>query len=188
MNYSRILILSATLLTLSVSLAQAAIRTPDTVTVSDLIKETRAEKNLKEMRLSAARVAEVAELLERTTTLSSSPESHQSKMEDVRAGINRMGEEMRDLEADRDALATWEQHAVDDLLPLLRTTALEADNAIRYANQEATRLWRPDNLGFAERIRRDSELMERILGDYLDYNKLREREFRAEQRISEDSK
>jgi len=187
MTKTGIFITSTVLITLSLPLAQAAIRVPGSITVADLAKETLARKTLKQIQVSAAAVAAEAGQLRMLANSESSPDSHLAKLTALKGEINRMGQEINGLDAERELLAPWEQRAVDDVFPLLQADAANTESAIAYFNANRGRLWTEAYRDYAGHVWQDSEQIARILKDYRRYDKLRDQEVRVEQRIWADS-
>jgi hypothetical protein len=126
MTKKSISIASAMLITLSLPLAQADVRLPSSITVADLAKET-----LKQVQASAAAAADGAHQLRMSADSKSSPDSHLARLTVLKGEINRMGQEIGSLEAERDLMTPWDQQAVDKVLLLVQATAANTDCAIR---------------------------------------------------------
>ena len=123
MTKKNISITTAMLITLSLPLAQAGVEMPGTVTVADLARETLAKRTLERAQASAAAVADEADQLRRIANPVFSPDSHRDKLTALKGKVNRMGQEISSLRAERESLAPWEQQAIDEILPLLQATA-----------------------------------------------------------------
>jgi hypothetical protein len=178
---------SAMLITLSLSVAQAVVRVPTSISVADLAKETLAKKTLQQVQASASAVATQADQLGMISDSKASSDSHLAKLTVLKAEVNRMGQEMSNLEAERESLVPWEQQAVDKVLRLLQATAANTDNAIAYFNENRHSLWTEAYRDYAHSVRQDSAQISKTLKDYLKYDKLREQEVRAEERIWADA-
>jgi len=179
-------ITTAMLITLSLPLAQAGVEMPGTVTVADLARETLAKRTLERAQASAAAVADEADQLRRIANPVFSPDSHRDKLTALKGKVNRMGQEISSLRAERESLAPWEQQAIDEILPLLQATAENTESAIEYFNEHGDRLWMETYRDYADRIRQGSEQIAKILRNYLKYDKLRDQEVYVEERIRAD--
>ena len=89
------------------------------------LKETLAKKTLQRAQASAAAAAGEADQLRRVSNSMCSPDWHVDKLTALKGEVNRMGREISNLRAQRDSLSPWEQHALDEVLPLLQATAIE---------------------------------------------------------------
>jgi hypothetical protein len=167
-------------------LAQAAVKMPGCITVADLAKETLAKKTLKQIQASAAAVANEPDQLRMIANPKSNPDSHLAKLTALKGEVNRMGQEISSLEAERESLAPWEQLAVDEALPLLQATAANTESAIEFFNENRDRLWTEAYRDYAVRVSQDSEQIAKTLKNYLKYDKLRYQEVQVEQRILAD--
>lgn len=183
MTRKSISITSVMLITLSLSLAQAAVKMPGTITIADLAKDTLAKKTLKQVQLSAAVMANDADQLRIIANSKSGPDSHLAKLTALKGEVNRMGQEISSLEVERESLAPWEQQAVDQVLPLLQATAANTESAIKCLNENRNRLWTEAYRDYAHRVSQDSAQIAKTLKDYLKYDKLRAQEVRVEERI-----
>ena len=183
MTKKSISITSAMLITLSLPLAHAGVGMPGTITVADLAKETLAKKTLKRAQASAAAVADEADELRRIANSMFSPDWHLDKLTALKGEVNRMGQEISSLRAERESLAPWEQQAVDEVLPLLQATAANTESAIEYFNENRDRLWMETYRDYADRVWRGSDQIAKILKNYLKSDRLLDQEVYVEERI-----
>ena len=116
-----------------------------------------------------------------------SPDSHRDKLTALKGKVNRMGQEINRLRAERESLAPWEQQAVDEVLRLLQATSENTESAIEYFNEHKDRLWMETYRDYADHIWQDSDQIERILKRYLKYDRLLDQEVHVEERIRADS-
>jgi hypothetical protein len=173
---------SAILITLSLPLAHAGVGMPGTITVADLAKETLAKKTLKRAQASAAVVAGEADELRRVSNSMCSPEWHVDKLTALKGEVNRMGQEISSLRAERDSISPWEQQAVDEVLPLLQATAANTESAIEYFNENSDHLWMETYRDHADRVWRGSDQIAKILKIYLKSDRLPDQEGYVEER------
>jgi hypothetical protein len=176
-------ITAAMLITFSLSAASAAVILPGSITVTELAKETLARKALREVEASAAVIANAADQSRMMADPKASPESHFTELAALKSEVNRMGQEIRSLQAEGESLAPQEQRAVDKVLPLFRTVAANTENAIDYFNESRDHLWTEDYRSYADCVSRGSEQIAQILKNYVKYDKLREQEIQAEEHI-----
>jgi hypothetical protein len=176
MTNKSISITSAMLITLSLPLAHAGVGMPGTITVADLAKETLAKKTLKRAQASAAVVAGEADELRRVSNSMLSPDWHVDKLTALKGEVNGMGQEITNLRAQRESLTQWEQHALDEVLPLLQATAANTESAIEYFNENRDHLWAETYRDYADRVWKDSDQMAKILKNYLKSDRLSEQQ------------
>jgi hypothetical protein len=160
---------------------------PGTIAVADLAKETLAKKTLKRAQVSAATVADEADELRRVSNPMLSPYWHLDKLTALKDEVNRMGQDVRRLRAERESLAPWEQQAVDEVLPLLQATATDTASAIEYFNANRNLLWMETYRDYADRVWQGSDRIAKILNNYLNSDRLLDREIYGEERIRADS-
>jgi hypothetical protein len=183
MTNKSISITSAMLITLSLPLAHAGVGMPGTITVADLAKETLAKKTLKRAQASAAVVAGEADELRRVSNSMCSPDWHVDKLTALKGEVNRMGEEVSSLRAERDSISPWEQQAVDDVLPLLQATAANTESAIEYFNENSDHLWMESYRDYADRVWEGSDQIAKILKNYLKSDRLTEQQVYVGERV-----
>ncbi len=180
-------ITAAMLITLSLPLAQAAIRMPTAITVDDLAKETLTKKALKQVQASATLLANEADQLRMITNAKCSPDLQLAQLTALKNEVNRMGREIGSITVERESLAPWEQRAVNQVEPLLQATAANTESAIKYFSENRDRLWTEAYRDYADRVWQDSEQIAKILKNFLKYDKLRDQEVQLEKRIWADS-
>jgi hypothetical protein len=183
MTMKNISITTAMLITLSLPLAQAGVGMPGTITVAELARETAARKTLTRAQASACAVADEADQLRRIADRMFSPDSHRDKLTALKGKVNRMGQEISSLGVERESLAPWEQQAIDEILPLLQATAENTESAIEYFDAHGDRLWLETYRDYADHIWQGSDQIAKILKNYLKYDRLRDQEVYAEERI-----
>jgi hypothetical protein len=183
MTMRNIFITIAMSITLSLPVAQAGVGMPGTITVAELARETAARKTLTRAQASACAAADEADQLRRIADPMFSPDSHRDKLTALKGKVNRMGQEISTLRAERESLAPWEQQAIDEILPLLQATAENTESAIEYFNAHGDRLWMGTYRDYADHIWQGSDQIAKILKNYLKYDTLRDQEVYAEERL-----
>ncbi len=176
MTLKSISVTSALLIALSLPLAHAGVRMPGTITVAELAKETLAKKTFEQAQSSAVVVAGEADELERGSNSMFSPDWHADKLTALKVEVNGMSREISTLRAQRESLSPWEQHALDEVLPLLQATAANTESAIVYFNGNRNRLWTGTYRDYADRVWEDSDQMAKILRNYLKSDRLLDQE------------
>ena len=164
------------LITLSLPLAHAGVGMPGTITVADLAKETLAKKTLKRAQSSAVVVAGEADELRGSATRCLVRTGMLDKLTALKGEVNGMSREISNLRAQRESLSPWEQHALDEVLPLLQATAANTESAIEYFNENRDRLWTGTYRDYADRVWQDSDQMAKILRNYLKSDRLLDQE------------
>jgi len=183
MTMRNIFITIAMSITLSLPVAQAGVGMPGTITVAELARETAARKTLTRAQASACAAADEADQLRRGANSMFSQDSHRDKLTALKGKVNRMGQEISSLRAERESLAPWEQQAIDEILPLLQATAENTESAIEYFNAHGDRLWMGTYRDYADHIWQGSDQIAKILKNYLKYDTLRDQEVYAEERL-----
>ncbi|MEO8126663.1 MAG: hypothetical protein ABI822_06185 [Bryobacteraceae bacterium] len=158
----------ASILACSLSTAQIAICKP-----SGTPAEREAKGTLKDINQQALIVADEAEQLSRLAeNTQNSADTHISRLETIRAEVNRMAREINRLQDERKVLALWEQQAIEKALPVLNETATKAGKAIAYFDANREMLWAAEYRNNIDDIRKDSEQVAKTVKDYLKYQKV----------------
>jgi len=179
MTVKSISITLASLIVFSLSTAQAARSKRGTGTTT-----SEARATLKDIDRQAFSVADEADHLSLfSANMAYSPEAHIEGLETVKDDVNRMVREINQLEAEHDVLAPWEQHAVDETLPLLNETAMKTQKAIEYFDANRNLLWTGEYREDTNEIRKDSEQIAKTLKDYLKYEKVSNEEQQLKQNM-----
>jgi septal ring factor EnvC (AmiA/AmiB activator) len=108
-------------------------------------------------------------------------------LDELKAEVNRMGQDISRIESQRDSLPAWEQQACDRVLPLVKDAASTTSSAIAYFNQNPSRLFAQQNLSLLQRLNQDTTRISRTLKDYLAYQKAQQQEQSVSARIDSDS-
>ena len=188
MTMRNIFITIAMSITLSLPVAQAGVGMPGTITVADLARETAAKKNLTRAQASAGAVADEADQLRRIANPMFSPDSHRDKLTALKGKVNRMGQEISSLRAERDSISPWEQQAVDEVLPLLQATATNTASAIAYFNENTDRLWMETYRDYVDRVWQGSDQIAKVLKIHLKSDRLLDQEVYVAERRRADSR
>jgi len=102
-------------------------------------------------------------------------ESHAQQITLIKEHVNKAGELLAQMHANREAAAPWQQQAIDEITPLLRQLADNTTAAIEHLNSNPTRLSQP---GYKEYLAANSAAAERLatlVGDYVEYGQAHEK-------------
>lgn len=174
------LTISAALTLWSLAPAQGAPR------VKNESPSRQAEKILASVDASAQEIAETADKLNGEAIHQRDAEAHLDGLQTLRTDINKIGDELRTLEAERSSLAPWEAKALDEVLPLLHDAAVNADQAIQTYNSERAHLFASSYMEDTEKISQDTNKAATLLRDSLKLAKTREKESKLEESLGED--
>ena len=175
----------AAMMTLSLSAAVVSAKQIHQVVQIDAARAQEARATLKEMKLLASDASADAQRLRSMIQNGEfSPYSHRTQLTNLQERINQMGRDVVRLEAQRDSLPSWEQHAIDQVLPLVQDAAANARKAIAYFNDNQTRLALPANEQLAAGLVQDTEQLSAMIGKFLKYEDLRDRESHLENQIA----
>ncbi|MCW5977590.1 MAG: hypothetical protein KIT09_05915 [Bryobacteraceae bacterium] len=148
-----------------------------------------ARRTLQEIETLARSSSYDADVLTRMIeNPSSSSDSQMSQLMNRKTEINKMGNDLAMLENERDTPTPWEREAVDKVHPLLKEAAEDTSNAIRHFDENRNFLWARQYRNNAKGVAHDSQRIASTLGDYLKYEKLRDREARIESEMPEIAK
>ena len=146
----------------------------------------QAQKILASVDASSLEIAETAEHLNDEAIRQRDAEAHLEGLQILRTDINKIGDELRALEAERSSLAPWEAKALDEVSPLLHDAAVNADQAIQTYSSERGHLFASSYMEDTEKISRDANKAATLLRNSLKLARTREKESKLEQSLGED--
>jgi CBS-domain-containing membrane protein len=148
---------SAVVLSISLAAAQAS-SPPD-----------HARQTLQDIRESAYNVENESDKLRMfATNTMIGNEARADLLNEMQLRINRIGKEIiATLEAERSALAPWEQQALDQTIPLLQDAAANTQQVINYFNDRKDPVWIGQYRDDTTRIMHDTEKVVAELSDSL---------------------
>jgi len=145
----------------------------------------QAGEILASVRASSGEIADAAYQLHDAAFHQRDPEAHLEGLQLLKTEINKTGNELRTLEAERSSLAPWEGEALDEVLPLFHDAAMSAEQAIQTYNSDRIHLFSTSYMEDTQRIITDASKAGALLQDYLKLSKTREREMKIEERLGE---
>jgi hypothetical protein len=116
-----------------------------------------------------------ADTLERYSRSNASWESHSDELNRIKDDVNKMGALLRQLEQDRGAAATWQQVAIDRVLPVAKELAVNTTGAIDHVNKFPRRLNTPNYQEYLEGIADSAANLASTIQDFVDYGKTKQR-------------
>jgi len=115
-------------------------------------------------------------------------ESHIEGLDILREDINKIGSELRSVEAKRDSLSEWEAKALDQIVPLMNDAASNTEKAIdTFDTTPGGFFWSGSYVDDTAKVFKDADKVSTILHDYLKLEKAHEKELRLERRLGEQS-
>jgi hypothetical protein len=129
------------LMTVSVSVAHAAPDAVDQVSAKDA---KTVESTLKRMEGQAAAISNNALVMNRAIARTDDYEFQDYHLAHLKDQVNRVGQELAAIEAERASLPEWQRDAVDQITPLMHEVAAEANAAIETYNVDQERLFASD--------------------------------------------
>ncbi len=149
---------------------QAATTNHGNVTVAQEARETLSE--IQGTAIAAAGQAQQLESL--TLNPDADAEGQLSPLLNLKDELNRIGQKVSTLDAERDSLAPWEKTALDKVRPLLAEAARNTESAIQFFNDNKPHLWNHEYRDQVAKIEDDSQEAAKDLRAYLKYDKVRE--------------
>jgi hypothetical protein len=126
------------LMTASVSVAHAAPDAGDQVSAKDA---KTVETTLKQMDGQAAAISNNALIMNRAIARTDDYEFQSYHLAHLAHQVNRVGQELAVIEAERESLPQWQRDAVDQITPVMHEVATEANAAIETYNANQDRLF-----------------------------------------------
>lgn len=146
---------------------------------------TGAEATLEQIDVWSAAVSDAAFKLNDMAIRQLDPGGQMEYLDILRVDINKIGSDLKALEAERDSLAPWETKALDQILPLMQDAASNTEKATEIYNSDRQHLWTTAYVGDTERVSQDTEKVATLLHDYLKLEKMQEKELPIAQNLGE---
>ena len=147
---------------------------------------TEAQVILAHIDGQSATIADTAFMLGEMAKAARDTELHFQGLAVIREDVNRIGSELRSLEAERDSLSGWEREALDQIVPLMHTVARSAQNAILTFNSQRSRLLVTDYVDDTALVSKDADEVATLLRGYLKLANAQEEESRLDHSLGED--
>lgn len=151
-----------------------AAQNPDSARINDLLqqaKEHAASANLN------------AEKLEGYTRTRMGWQTHAAELTRMRENVNDLGKDVADLTAAREEGSSWQQEAIDDIDPLLRSMADHLSSMITHLADHQNQIHLQPYMDYAKANYEFSEKMLRMIHDYSDYAEAKAKAADLEQKL-----
>ena len=140
-----------------------------------------ASELLASVESSANSVADLADRLRFAPT--KSREYHISRLMEIRAEINDLGDMLCRLQIIRRAALPWQQEAIDRALPQLQAMVSDAENAILFVNENPRNLFNPTYREYASSMYDGSRELSSMVSDFQEYGQAKSDLSRLEQAL-----
>lgn len=151
-----------------------AAQNPDSARINDLLqqaKEHAAQANLN------------AEKLDGYTRSRLSWQSHAAELNRMTENINELGKDVAALAAARDEGSPWQQEAIDDIDPLLRSMADHLGSMITHLADHQNQVHLQPYKDYAKANYELSDKLLRMIRDYVDYSQAKAKSAELEQKL-----
>lgn len=139
---------------------RAASPTKDSQDVSGFFSEAKAE---------AVQLQFDAEELNNFTRSKTSWETHASKLEEIKAHVNKVSALVTKMNAAKVDAAPWQQQAIERVNPMLTDLATTVSAAITHLSKNQDRLMHPPYPDYAAATAATATDMAEMISDYVDY-------------------
>jgi len=151
-------------------LAQA----PDSSKITALLQHAREH---------AAHANMNAEQIETYTRSRATWESHAAQLARMRENVNELGKDVAALTAAREEGSAWQQEAIDDIDPLLRSLADHLSAMIKHLSENQNRVHMPPYKAYATANYELSQKLVATINDYIDYAEAKSKTEALEQKL-----
>lgn len=152
----------------------AVAQNPDSAKITTLLqhaKEHAAQANLN------------AERIESYTRSRTTWESHAAQLSIMRENVNELGKDIGELTAARDEGSPWQQEAIDDINPLLRSMADHMTAMMKHLADNQNRVHMPPYKNYAKANYELSQKLLAMINDYVDYAESKSKAEALEQKL-----
>jgi hypothetical protein len=95
--------------------------------------------------------------------------THSRQIEHMRVDVNELGKDVAALSEARSEAAPWQQEAIDDIEPLLKSMADHLSAMIQHLNDNQSLVHMPPYINYAKANYELSNKLLAIINDYVDY-------------------
>jgi hypothetical protein len=155
---------AAVLMAASVNAAYAAPKAVDQLSAKDA---KAAEATLKMMDQQIAAIADNAFVMNQTIDRTDDSEFQADSLADLRDQVNKVGQEIAVIEAERASLPQWQTDAVGQITPVLQDVAAETTQAINTFQADKGRLFASDYATETKQISDNADKVAQHLHDDL---------------------
>ena len=138
---------------------------------------------LADARQEAADLAKDADDMEALLRNDVSWQTHAEMLHSVAEHVNTLGRTVEKIEAKRSSASTWQQQAIDRILPLLKELAANTTAAINHINENKIR---PVSGNYPEYLKENAETAHQLtstIASFIDYGKSKEKLDKLEQKL-----
>lgn len=167
----------AALVVFSVSVGQAATK------ANDNPPAIQARSTLEQIGSLSASIAETADELALKTKGIPDSESPLDRLDTLKAEVNKVGSDLRLLEAEQGSLTGWERETVDEVLPLMKLVSAYTDGAVQMYASGRNHLWATPFPEYTARVSENAERVKELVDGHLKLVMVREQEQRLEGQV-----
>jgi uncharacterized protein YfaS (alpha-2-macroglobulin family) len=138
---------------------------------------------LADVRQEAADLAKDADEMESLLRNDVTWQTHAEMLRRVADHVNTMGRTVEKIEAKKSSASTWQQQAIDRILPLLKELAANTTAAINHINENKIR---PVSGNYPEYLKQNTETAHELgstIASFIDYGKSKEKLDKLEQKL-----
>jgi hypothetical protein len=152
-----------------------AAQNPDSARINTLLQQSKEH---------AARAHMDAEQIESFTRSRLDWRTHSAQIEHMRVDINELGKDIAVLSAARSEGSPWQQEAIDDIEPLLKSMADHMSAMIQHLNENQTQVHMPRYVDYAKTNYELSSKLLTMINDYVDYAEAKYKTEALEQKLT----
>ena len=152
-----------------------AAQNPDSARINTLLQQSREH---------AAAANMDAEKIESFTRSRLDWRTHSAQIEHMRADINELGKDVAVLSEARAEGSPWQQEAIDDIEPLLKSMADHMSAMIRHLKDNQTDVHMPAYVDYARANYQLSQKLLAMINDYVDYAEAKYKAEALEQKLA----
>jgi hypothetical protein len=144
---------------------------------------TQARNMIEQMDVLSDSIRNTGDRLATTAKGPEDPEGQLERLDTIKEDVNKIGRELRLLQAEQGSLAEWQGQTIDEVLPLMREIAANTDQAIQTYNSNRNHLWATSFPEETARIFENAKRATELLDGQLKLAAVREQEQRLETKV-----
>jgi uncharacterized protein YoxC len=144
---------------------------------------THAEYTLQQVADQAASIQDAADNLQSLAQTDADIQSHMGGLQSMKDDVNKIGTELRALQAERNTLPEWQTKALDESSVKMSEIASRVEKAILTFNSSRTHLWNTSYQEDLGKVFADAGQVTSLLDNHLKLAVVQQQEHRLENKV-----
>lgn len=147
--------------------------------------ENEASRLLKQVKVLSGQLKATGDRLEALAAANKldRQHTHASELTEAREQINAIGKRLNRLQAIRSATASWQQNAIDEIVPVAANVAAHTQSALEHLNENRGFLYAPAYADYLAGIAQHSSELKSTVDAYLEFANTSDQHQKLQQKL-----